>query len=315
MSVDVISGRMDEIDLHLIQLLVWDPRATYRELADALGLTVQATHRRMASLIEAQVILGFATSISAAFLEASSVVIWGRSAGLDREGAAKAFSGDARISAVLLGSGGMTYVYALLRRISDLDDLVGAVQKGAAISEARIGLELMKPLGTRPSTMAEAPLTDLDLRIVAAMARDARRPLAEIAKEIGVTAATVNRRLGRLLEMGALEFTTLLHPGFSGDIVAILQVDLRPGSDRQTLIGRLRAELGPAVEYYRTFSNLQDYLTCVAWTKTLKELEELTKTVAKDAAVQKVTPDIMFTGWYHPTWRDGIPFTAAGKKS
>jgi DNA-binding Lrp family transcriptional regulator len=303
---------MDDTDLRLIQLLVWDPRATYRELGDALGLTVQAAHRRMTALAESKVIIGTATSISMPFLDATSVVIWGRG-NLDREGAVAAFNDDARIASVLLGSGGMLYVYAVLRRITELDDLMTTVRTKAAMTEPKIGLELLKRKGSRPSSIAEEPLTDLDMRIVAAMSRDARKPAAEIAKEIGITAATVNRRLSRLLEIDALEFTTLLHPGFSGDIVAIMQIDLKQGSDRQQLIARLRAALGPAAEFYRTFSNLPELVTCVAWTKSLRELEELSKTISKDQAVLKVLPDIMYTGWYHPTWRDMMPFAAAKK--
>jgi DNA-binding Lrp family transcriptional regulator len=303
---------MDDTDLRLIQLLVWNPRATYRELGDALGLTVQAAHRRMTALVDSKVILGTATSIAMPYLDATSVVIWGRSP-LNRDGAAAAFNDDPRISSILLGSGGMIYVYAVLRRISELDDLLGAVRAKAGMAELKIGLELLKRNGTRPSTVAEDPLTDLDLRIVAAMSRDARKPAAEVAKEIGVTAATVNRRLSRLMEIGALEFTTLLHPGFSGDIVAIMQIDLRQGSDRQQLIVRLRSALGPAAEFYRTFSNLPELVTCVAWTKSLKELEDISKLISRDPTVMKVLPDIMYTGWYHPTWRDMMPFAVAKK--
>lgn len=301
---------MDETDLRLIQLLVHDPRAPYRELADRLQLTVQAVHRRIQLLMESGVVLGFSATLSARYLEAVPVTVYGRSP-RPREEIIAALDKSELAAGVLFGSGGTVFISGVLRKVSELDRFVDLVREGAGVTDPVVGLETVPSQG-KEATASTDPLSSLDRRIVASLARDGRKPAAEVAKELGVTAATVSRRLDRLIDIGAIEFVTMLHPGFSGDVVAIVHLDLREGADRPALIARLRSKLGPAAEYYRTFSNLPNYLTVVAWTRSLRELELLTDAVGGEADVRKVVPDIIFTGWYHPTWRDLMVMDAPG---
>jgi DNA-binding Lrp family transcriptional regulator len=156
------------------------------------------------------------------------------------------------------------------------------------------------------STISADPLSPLDKRIIASLAVDSRKASTDVAKELGVTAATIGRRLERLQEMGALEFVTMLHPGFSGDIVAVVQADLEEGADRGNVIARLRSQLGATADYYHTFVNVPERVSFVAWTKTLRDLEVALDQVLQTEGVRQAVPDIIFTGWYHPTWRDKL---------
>ncbi|MHC1709669.1 MAG: Lrp/AsnC family transcriptional regulator [Methanomassiliicoccales archaeon] len=295
---------MDESDLRLINLLVHDPRATYRDLADALGISVQAAHRRVQQLIDAKIILGFSATISPSYLGSVPVTIYGRSLSRTREEVIEGLSSNDLVSGILFGSGGTAYIYCMLRRTSELDGLFSKVKKAAQLKDAWLGLDRVTVLGKEPSTIVEQPLTPLDRRIISCLAKDGRRSSAEIALELGVTAATINRRLERLDRIGAVEYTIALHPGFSGDVTAVISIELADGADRDAKIAAMRREHGATVEYYRTFSNLPSLFTCVSWTKTLKELEVLTKEILRDKDVLKAVPDIIFTGWYHPTWKD-----------
>ncbi|MHC1680455.1 MAG: Lrp/AsnC family transcriptional regulator [Methanomassiliicoccales archaeon] len=295
---------MDESDLLLINLLVHDPRATYRGLADALGISVQAAHRRVQQLIDAKIILGFSATIGSSYLGSVPVTIYGRSLCRTREEVIEGLSDNDLVSGILFGSGGSVYIYCMLRRTSEMDGLFSKVKKAAQLKDAWLGLDRVTVLGKEPSTISEQPLTPLDRRIISCLAKDGRRSSAEVALELGVTAATVSRRLERMDRIGAVEYTIALHPGFSGDVTAVISVELADGADRDAKIAAMRREHGATVEYYRTFSNLPSLFTCVSWTKTLKELEVLTKEILKDKEVLKAIPDIIFTGWYHPTWKD-----------
>lgn len=295
---------MDEQDLHLIQLLVHDPRATYRELADHLGMSVQAVHRRIQLLQESKILMGFTATISIPYLEAIPITIYGRASGRTKKEIVGALEKNESISGVLFGSGGVLVISALLRKVTELDRLIDSVRSTTGVVQPWMGIEMIKPSGTRPSTIIAEPLTPLDLRIVSSLARDARKASTDVAKELGITAATVNRHLERMQEIGALEFVTMLHPGFSGDVVAVFQVDLTDGADRGDVIGRLRAKLGATAEYYRTFVNVPDRISFVSWNKTLRELELTLDQVVQEEGVRQAVPDIIFTGWYHPTWRD-----------
>jgi DNA-binding Lrp family transcriptional regulator len=50
---------MDEVDIRLCGLLMVNSRTPYRELAEALGLSLQAVHRRIQVMQEVGVIVGF----------------------------------------------------------------------------------------------------------------------------------------------------------------------------------------------------------------------------------------------------------------
>ena len=49
-----------------------------------------------------------------------------------------------------------------------------------------------------------APLTELDRRLLAVLREDGRAPVAELARRLGVTRATVNARLDRLVASGVI---------------------------------------------------------------------------------------------------------------
>ena len=49
-----------------------------------------------------------------------------------------------------------------------------------------------------------APLSDLDHRLLAVLREDGRAPVAELARRLGVTRATVTARLDRLLASGVI---------------------------------------------------------------------------------------------------------------
>jgi DNA-binding Lrp family transcriptional regulator len=266
-----------------------------------MGMSVQAVHRRLQLLQASGVILGFTTTIAIPYLEAIPVTVYGRAPGRTKREIAAAFDGNEMISGVLFGSGGVLLISALLRKVTELDALLAAVRAATDMAQPWVGIESIRPAGRRPATAATEPLSPLDMRIVASLARDARKASTDVAKELGITAATVNRRLERLEEIGALEHVTMLHPGFSGDVVTIFQVDIEEGADRGEVIARLRTKLGPTAEYFRSFVNAPDHLSFVSW-----ELEVTFDQVVEEEGIRMAVPDIMFTGWYHPTWRDRL---------
>lgn len=76
------------------------------------------------------------------------------------------------------------------------------------------------PLGhTVLMTPAEV-LDPLDQSLIAALRKDGRAPVAELARELGVTRATVTKRIARLEERGViLGFTVRLNRGSEADVV------------------------------------------------------------------------------------------------
>jgi len=83
---------MDETDRWLMLLLAENTRIPYRELADKLGVSVQAVHRRIQLLTKAGVLRGFTAGISIRYLNAVPVIVFGRSNALSTEDTVKKLS-------------------------------------------------------------------------------------------------------------------------------------------------------------------------------------------------------------------------------
>jgi len=64
---------VDEIDLKICGLLIQNARLPYRELADMLGMGLQAVNKRMQMLQQSGVIGGFQTFLSIRYLDAVAV--------------------------------------------------------------------------------------------------------------------------------------------------------------------------------------------------------------------------------------------------
>lgn len=77
--------------------------------------------------------------------------------------------------------------------------------------------------------MAEA-LDDLDRRIVSALAKDGRRPYRDIARELGVSEATVRTRATRMQGQGLVRVTAVGSPLALGvKVVALILIRMAPG--------------------------------------------------------------------------------------
>jgi DNA-binding Lrp family transcriptional regulator len=70
-------GTMIKLDIQLFQLLIQDPRMSYRDLAERLGTSTQAIHKRIQALTSAGVIRT-STVISTSYVNATVIGVSGR---------------------------------------------------------------------------------------------------------------------------------------------------------------------------------------------------------------------------------------------
>lgn len=99
-------------------------------------------------------------------------------------------------------------------------------------------------------------LDDLDDAIVAALARDGRRPYGHIARELGVAEATVRYRVTRLRESGLLRILAVTDPVAAGKRIA--QVHVRVSGSVRDVASRIAA--APEVEFVVITSGSADII-------------------------------------------------------
>lgn len=81
-------------------------------------------------------------------------------------------------------------------------------------------------------------MDDLDLRILEGLRVDARRPFLELAKELGVSDATIHVRVKRMMEEGVIkDFTTTIDHGKLGyGVTAFIEVKVKPGTTNEAIL-------------------------------------------------------------------------------
>ena len=305
---------MDEVDLRLCQMLWKDPRIPYREIADRLSISIQAVHRRVKILLDSGVIRFFRANVSLGYLGAVPVNVTGRSEAESVEKVVGELGKNDSVAALLVASGNFLYVHGLLRDISDLDSFAEFARKAAMLPDPRVSIGRHMPSEKSPAKIAgddPRKLTPLDLRIIGAMHLDARKSTTDVADELGVSAATVRRRLEKMTKESSIEIVTEIDPTPSGDVCSYLHVTLKDGVDRMKAGTRLAAQFEPRLVYFVPFSNLPNFLLFATWTKTVSDLAKLTESVRRDDSVRSVVCNVALAGHYFETWRDKLPASAA----
>jgi DNA-binding Lrp family transcriptional regulator len=303
---------MDQSDRKLMLFLAENPRMPYRELADRLGVSVQAVHRRIQVLMKMGVLSGFAAGISIRHLGAIPVMVFGRSNTSALDETMKKLGKNEMTSSVLVAGGNYLYVVGLLKGISDLEKYADFVKRMGEIVEPMVGIYSLDA-GLAPDFIDggrrandKGKLTALDMRIIASLSKDCRKPIADIAKEVRVSSRTISRRLDTMLEEGLVDLVVPMDPTATGDIVSTVHIHIREGASKKDVGARLINQFSPRMWYIRSFTNLPDFLLGIVCTDTMNELRGMLEKIAKDDDVKTLVPNIWYADYIFDTWRDRL---------
>lgn len=298
---------MDETDLRLCLLLLENSRMPVRELGDKLGLSIAAVHGRIQALRDAGIIKAFTARLGLLRLQSTTLIAWGTSRVPSNEDLLARLKSDNRVYWVAFGGAGIVYVGAYLANMAELNSCVSFITKEAELTNPTIGL---LPLG---AGLPEKPILDrVDCRILRALHRDARKSIADVAEEIGLSAKTVGRRLGRMMEDHSAELSMEWYPDAANDIICMWQLDLRPGVDQQKASAVLMNRYAANLLFVMPLSNLPGFLLAATWTGSMKDLKDLQTRLGKEPPFARVVPNVLYTGNLLDTWRDELLMKWAG---
>ena len=297
---------MDETDVVLSMLLLGNSRIPYRSLADKLGLSVNAVHKRIQRLMELGIIRTFTAKVSLSALKAFGVLVFGRSGVQSVDEACKKLGNHDLTYWVGVGGGNHLYVAAYLQNISELEPYVDYVKKEAGMSEPTVGINPPEIDSAFLSTPSDTALYPLDYQIIYALHRNSRRPVSEVAEELSVSAKTVRRRLSRMIRQRSIELSIQWYPDASNDIMTLFQLNLRTSADKGNFGSLLYKKYTPNLLFYWSFSNLPNHLVCVVWTNTMRKLQDIRKSLESEEALESVVPNVLYTGYIFDTWRDRL---------
>ncbi|MBT2791911.1 Lrp/AsnC family transcriptional regulator [Paraburkholderia strydomiana] len=139
---------------------------------------------------------------------------------------------------------------------------------------------------------APAALDETDRALLAALAEDARRPVSELARLVGLSAPSTAERIRRLEAQGVIErFTVQLDPRALGfTLQAIVRVKPLPG--QLHLVEEVIRRIPEFVECDKVTGD--DCFICRLYLHSIEHLDEILSKVAERAetssAIVKATP-------------------------
>lgn len=305
---------MDDTDKKLLILLSASPRMPFTELAERLGLSKQAVHRRMQALMEVGIIEGITASISMQYLDAVRVMVFGKSKTTSVEKTLDRL-GESEFSSIALAAGeNLVYVVGELRDISELGRYVEFVRRAGEMPDPAVGIYCFDD-GSSPGLPAQGgrtrqsyrELSPLDLRIIAALKDDARMSITDIACVVGVSARTVRRHLEDMLSEGSLDLRVPWDPSAGAGMFLTIHVTLKASSDKAEACRRLYSKFQAQPFFIRTFSNIPAFLWCVLSLSETGEVRRVLRMIAEDDDVLTAVPNFIYIERNFKTWRDRLP--------
>ena len=210
-----------------------------------------------------------------------------------------------------VGGGNYLYIGAYLQNIGELDTLISFLKETAKMSEPTVGISTFPmPLGILPE-LKDRTLYPLDYQIIGSLKNNSRKATSEVANELRVSAKTVRRRLARMMKDRLVELSMEWYPDASNDIISLIHVHLKPQADKNTLT-KLFQKYTPNIVFYWGFSNLPNVFIMMFWTSSMKDLQRIRESLEKEADLQSVAPNVLYTGYIFETWRDQLVEEKAG---
>src|SRR4030067_2864892 len=277
---------MNDTDRKLMLLMYEDPRMPLREVEKRLGISRQAVSHRLQVLKKAGVFKDIKAAISNYYLDGVAVAIWGRSKTSSLDEALDRLGESEFTTRVTVAGGNELYIFGYLKRASELSDYVEFVKNAAEMPELTVGLPCygdgINPIcfdGGQLPKESYKRLTPIDLRIIASLQEDARKPIAEIAESVGVSAKTVRRRLEGMRRDGSLDFDSPRDLPSGEDMLTILYIDLRRDVDKVRTARRLLSIDPLHLQVFRSYGNLSDVLVGLLSSDKMTDVREILRKI------------------------------------
>ncbi|MEP5632379.1 MAG: Lrp/AsnC family transcriptional regulator [Tateyamaria sp.] len=145
----------------------------------------------------------------------------------------------------------------------------------------------------RKNTLQKHQFDDFDRRLVALLIRDGRAPIAKLADILDVSRSTVQNRLDRMLESGALlGFTARVREDYDdGQINAIMMIKISGKSTTQVITNLRRL---PELRQVHTTNGKWDLVADVR-VETLAEFDRILREVRQIDHIQDSETSMLLT--------------------
>lgn len=301
---------MDQVDRRLLRALERNPRLTCRYLSSLLGISVTAVQNRISALERSGCIQGYHAWVSLEAMGGVRVIVHGQMKGALDGDMLEVLEEHGGTIVAMTGSKNHLYLWTNLRHISDLEDLLRIAQERCQVDRpealiigpgSAINISSETERKERPSLDT---LRDIDYRIIHSLNRDARKPISDVAEELGTSTKTVRKHLARLMEDDLVEFFVDQDPRQQDELFFYLFIRTSSMTSKNGIMERLKADRSSFIGHVLGFSNQPHLVIVEMITRSVAELRDKMTEVQAYEGVTSITWDLCIQRFHLRTWRD-----------
>ncbi|MCY3413016.1 MAG: Lrp/AsnC family transcriptional regulator [Candidatus Heimdallarchaeota archaeon] len=289
---------MDEVDLHIMQLLTINSRLTNRELADATSLSVSAVHKRIKSLEENQVITAYIARPSIIALNSIPVVIFGRSKAKSMKIIKELLGSHENIFSIAIASGNMIYISGMLRNISELQVISTFAQSEGLLDDYQVGL-VNEPYGS------PVQLSPTEFKILKSLNRDARKSLVDVAKDIGSSAKTVRRYLEEMIDEQKVSFTIEWAPLYQQSFISVFHIYTTASQNTSEMVQKLIEKFSNNLVVCVSFGNIPNFILLETWSPSARDSQDILEELQEEGFTDIIPHVLLSINWFS-NWIDDL---------
>jgi len=203
------------------------------------------------------------------------------------------------VNMVCIMAGKFLYIKVYVRNISDLQEYSSHLTKVAHMSEPNVGINNV------PYITAPEPLTSIDYKILKTLNRDARKPITDIAENVGFSAKTVRKRLNYMIENNLAQFTIEWAPAHENTYLTLFYLYLNEAMNLDSMVQYLTKKFSQQMQYCFTYSNIPNLILLITTTKSSNETQKLQEELQTEG-FKDVVPNVFFSIKWYECWVDEL---------
>jgi DNA-binding Lrp family transcriptional regulator len=278
--------QLDLIDKQILGILSADCRTPYREIAKSLGMSATSIKSRVDELVESGLITDFVVEFAPAMLNSEIMMIWlSTDTKETREKFILDLSSIRGVMQIAPLYGGDYLIFAEYTSALEMAIILEELKRNNHVVSTEAHA-LLGPSGKKVT------LTNLQLRVLKALIKDARMQMKDIARESGLTVRIARRTLQEIKDSEAIRFSLRwrLNVGERVTFFLRLKWDLKLATREEIM--QLLAKDHLEDFWMLTPSATEPFLVGVAIVDNLNKVDVLTNTIRSYPPVTYAEPFI-----------------------
>lgn len=270
---------MDDLDFQILKHLNRNCRISYSKIAGSLGLSVRAISRRVAQLLEDNIILYFTINFNYERL-GYRIYIGSLNPPNDKQDH-NFFLELQDIPEIYqiweLLDGSLTFSF-FCENSTHLESVLTKILE--------VGAELNNYVEPRSHLPIDYPFSNTDWRIIYYLMKNSRAPKQQIALDLGLNEKTISRRLKRMNTMKLVQFTPVLDwSNISGMVPGIISIE--PIGPSKPIYQKIKFDA--SIKYWRNVGGVSPSIILFVYGKNLTEIREMCKKLQDRKDIKKCT--------------------------